>query len=234
VQAGHVESLYSHPVRSLIHVDPQDPPADTAAFLAAVAVATDLVRRPEVVRSWSEESACSGMSVGALARHLVSQWFNAERLLAAPAGAESISVWEHYQRAAWAHTSLDDEANAGIRQGSEELAAAGPQDMLDLVETLEPRLVAMAGATRAGSVTIPWQGWSLSPGGFLLTRMMEVVVHSDDLASSVGLETPEFPDQVVTPVLGLLTGLAVRRHGQHGVLRTLTRPQRAPSSVSAF
>ena len=64
--------------------------------------------------------------------------------------------------------------------------------------------------------------------------MMETVVHSDDLAASVGLETPEFPDEVVSPVLDLLTGLAVRRHGATALVRTLTRPQRAPGSVAAF
>jgi hypothetical protein len=77
-------------------------------------------------------------------------------------------------------------------------------------------------------VLIPWQGWSL------VTRMMEIVVHSDDLAASVELDTPEFPESVITPVLALLTGLAVRRHGATAVVRALTRPQRAPDSVAAF
>jgi hypothetical protein len=83
-------------------------------------------------------------------------------------------------------------------------------------------------------VLIPWQGWSLAACDFLVTRMMEIMVHSDDLAASVGVETPEFPADVVTPVLALLTDVAVRRHGQTAVLRALSRPQRAPASVSAF
>jgi hypothetical protein len=60
------------------------------------------------------------------------------------------------------------------------------------------------------------------------------VVHSDDLAAGIGLETPDFPDPVVADVLGLLTGVAVRRHGQTAMVRALSRPQRAPASVSAF
>ena len=51
---------------------------------------------------------------------------------------------------------------------------------------------------------------------------------------SVGADTPEFPDEAVGRVLGLLTWIAVRRHGQAAVVRALSRPQRAPSSVSAF
>ena len=132
------------------------------------------------------------------------------------------------------HSALDDEANAGIRRGSEDLAAEGPEAMRTLIEGLAPDVEAALAADRAGPVLIPWQGWSLSVEDFLLTRMMEIVVHSDDLAASIGLETPEFPDDVVTPVLDLLTGLAVRRHGSTAVVRTLTRPQRAPSSVTAF
>ena len=67
-----------------------------------------------------------------------------------------------------------------------------------------------------------------------LTRLMETVVHSDDLAASVRVPTPDFPDSVVGPVLDLLTGLALRRHGATALVRTLARPQRAPATVAAF
>lgn len=204
------------------------------AFLAAARVGSDLVRRPEVTERWSEESACQGMSVGALARHLVSQWVNADRLLRAPAGDEPIPVVEHYARAAWVSSGLDEEANTSIRDDSEELAAEGPAAMLDLVVSLEESLPESLAAARSGSVLIPWQGWSLSADDFLLTRMMEVVVHADDLAASIDVPTPEFPDDVVAPVLDLLTRVAVRRHGQAALVRALSRPQRAPSVVSAF
>jgi hypothetical protein len=205
-----------------------------AAFAEATRIATALVLRPEVEERWADESACQGMTVGALARHLVSQWDNAVRLLTAPPGAAPITVWEHYERAAWRHTSLDHEANAGIRDGSEGLAAEGPAAMRALVEELAPQLGATLAAEREGSVLVPWQGWSLSADDFLLTRMMEIVVHSDDLAASVGLETPDFPPEVADPVLALLTGLARRRHGTTALVRALTRPQRAPGPVTAF
>lgn len=209
-------------------------PHATHPFAAAARIAADLALSPQVASHWSDESACEAMTVGALARHLVSQWFNAVRLLREPAGDEPITVWEHYARAAWAHTGLDDDANAGIRQGSEELAAEGPDAMRVLVAELAPQLDDVLAAGRTGSVLIPWQGWSLSVDDFLLTRSMEIVVHSDDLAASVGRETPAFPDEVVGPVVELLTGLALRRHGSTALVRTLTRPQRAPATVAAF
>jgi hypothetical protein len=204
------------------------------AFADAVVIATDLVLRPEVADGWEQESACADMSVGALARHVVSQWFNAVRLLRAPPGTDPIPAREHYVRAAWLTDGHDDESNAEIRRGSEDLAAEGPEGMRILVTELAPDLIDVLGSDRAGPVLIPWQAWSLSEDDFLLTRLMEIVVHSDDLAASVGVPTPEFPDAAIVPVLGLLTGVAVRRHGQAAVVRALSRPQRAPASLSAF
>jgi hypothetical protein len=83
-------------------------------------------------------------------------------------------------------------------------------------------------------VFISWQGWALPTDDYLTTRMMEMVVHGDDLAASVGVDTPTYPDDVARPVLDLLTGVAVRRHGLTDVVRALSRPQRAPRSISAF
>jgi len=83
-------------------------------------------------------------------------------------------------------------------------------------------------------VHIPWQGWSLTTHDWVVTRLMEMVVHADDLAASIGVDTPAFPEEVVAPVLGLLSGVAARRHGQVAVVRALSRPQRASGPVSAF
>jgi hypothetical protein len=176
------------------------------------------------------------MSVGGLAFHLGSQVTNTVRLMGAGlSDQEPIPLLEHYARAAWVHSTLDDEANVGIREGSDADAAAGPDALATLLDeqlALLPGVLDRAGPGAA--VLIPWQGWSLTVDDWLVTRKMEIVVHSDDLAASVGVPTPEFPESVVTPVLALLTGVAVRRHGQAALVRALSRPQRAPSSVSAF
>jgi hypothetical protein len=63
---------------------------------------------------------------------------------------------------------------------------------------------------------------------------MELAVHSDDLAASVGVPTPELPPAAAELVLGLLTQLSIRRHGATAVLRTLSRAERAPGTITAF
>jgi hypothetical protein len=128
---------------------------------------------------------------------------------------------------------LDDDVNVEIREGADEDAADGPDALPPLVGDALAALPNLLAQT-ADAVWIPWQGWSLSTEDYLTTRMMEMVVHSDDLAASVGVPTPEFPEDVLHPVFGLLTGVAARRHGQAAVVRALSRPQRAPDSVSAF
>jgi hypothetical protein len=64
--------------------------------------------------------------------------------------------------------------------------------------------------------------------------MLELIVHSDDLAHSVGVPTPQFPAEAVQTVVDVLTRIALRRHGQTAVLRALSRSERAPASISAL
>jgi hypothetical protein len=59
-------------------------------------------------------------------------------------------------------------------------------------------------------------------------------VHSDDLAASVGVATPELPSEVIDPVVEMLARLAVQRHGATAVVRALSRAERAPATISAF
>ena len=205
------------------------------ACVEAAEVALDLAGSAEVRAAWDTESACAGMSVGGLAHHLLAQSVTAARLLAAEPDGDPIPLLEHYERAAWVKSGPDDEVNVGIRTNSDERAAAGPDAVLAGGREAIAALPGLLGGPRDPDVVrIPWQGWSLTTDDFLTTRLMEIVVHSDDLAASVGLPTPEFPADAVTPVLALLTGVAVRRHGQAALVRALSRPQRAPASVSAF
>lgn len=206
------------------------------SFVTAARTAVELASAPEVRGAWREESACAGMTVGGLAHHLVQQAVNTVRLLEMePVAEPPIALLEHYERAAWVKGGPDHQANVDIREGSDAAAEEGPDKVLALAtDALEQLPSALEGHRLPDQVRIPWQGWSLTTEDFLITRAMEMVVHADDLAVSVGLPTPEFPDDLMAEVFRLLTGVAARRHGQAAVVRALTRPQRAPDSISAF
>ena len=209
-------------------------------FPEVARVAADLIRHPEVAARWGDESACAGMTVGGLANHLAAQLANVVLLLAEPAhDADPIPALEHYRRAAWVHAGLDDEVNVDVRTSADGYAASGPADLeervaADLAGLPDALAPVLEGRRRPDSVLIPWQGWSLTAADFVLTRTMEVIVHSDDLAASVGVETPVFPDVAADAVLALLASVAAERHGQAAVLRALSRPQRSTGAVSAF
>ncbi|GGL26230.1 maleylpyruvate isomerase N-terminal domain-containing protein [Phycicoccus endophyticus] len=211
-----------------------------AVFPEVVGIAAELLRRREVAQRWTAESACPGMTVGGLAHHLAGQAGHAVALLSAPAHpVELVGVLDHYRRAAWVQEGLEGGANVEIRAAADSQAAGGPQalharlaaDLAALPMVIEPVL---RGRRVPDAVHIPWQGWALTAGDFLLTRTMEVLVHSDDLAASVGVPAPTYPHEAAEPVLALLAALAARRHGQTALLRALARPQRASGEVSAF
>jgi hypothetical protein len=203
-------------------------------FMVASSISLDVLRCPAVADCWDQPSVLPKMSVGALACHLGRQVVRAvEQLPALTELPELDSVDAHYHRSAWVRsTSPDDPVNdrssvdAEAAQGAAVLVTR-TASALDSVR----RLLA-SGAAR-DVVPVPWQGWSLSRPDFLLTRLLETVVHTDDLALSVGAPTPEFPEEVFLPVRDLLVRLAVDRHGQSAVIGTLARAERT-RVISAF
>jgi uncharacterized protein (TIGR03083 family) len=205
-------------------------------FLSAARSAADLLRRPAIAAAWGEPSALAEFSVGGLAGHLAYQILAIPRILSEPVPSEpTISLLEHYQRVAWVGSGLDDEINVRIRDGGDQEAAEGPAALVARVDAVVKELADGLAAEPNRPVRISlWGPWSLLLDDMLITRMMELAVHSDDLAVSVGIATPELADSAVDTVIDLLARLAVRRHGPTAVLRALSRAERAPGTISAF
>ncbi|MEV4741823.1 maleylpyruvate isomerase N-terminal domain-containing protein [Streptomyces sp. NPDC049555] len=206
-------------------------------FLAAARSAAELLRAPEVAAAWRRPSALEEFGVGALAGHLAYQVLCVPVALEEPQPVEEkVSLAEHYRRVEWIGAGPGADVNVRIREGGERLAAEGAVVLAERVEAALAGLPAALGAADAGrAVRLPfWGPWSLGLADLLVTRTMELVVHCDDLAVSVGLGTPDFPPEVVDSVVGLLARLAVHRHGAVPVLRALARAERAPTTIAAF
>lgn len=205
------------------------------AFLAAGDHVVRVLEHEEVAVAWERPSALADWSVGGLAAHFASQLPTALRLLRTASGPAPIPLEEHYARAAWVTAELDDEVNVDIRGKGDSLAASGRDAVLAAAsEAIAELPGVLVDVPDDHAVLIPWQGWSLSRDDFLTARMMEIVVHGEDVAASVGIAAPPLPPDVLDPVLRLLTRLAVRRHGQAAVVAALTRSERAPRTISAF
>lgn len=205
------------------------------AFVGAARTALALIGRDEVRARWDAPSVLPKMSVGMLACHLGRQLERAAEILPVAGAGEPIGeAAEHYRRAAWvAATSLDDPSMD--RSTDERQAADGFDAMTVRCDAAFKSVDALLTAGRAAPVvTIPWQGWSLRRADFVLTRLVEIVVHSDDLARSVDIAMPEFAPDAFVPVLHLLADLAAARHGQSALISALTRRERQPDTISAF
>jgi hypothetical protein len=205
-------------------------------FLSTARSAAGLLRDPAVAAAWSGPSALPEFTVGGLAGHLAYQILAVPPALAEPAPREeTISLLDHYGRVAWIGAGLDEEINVRIRRGGELAAAEGPEALAAEVDAAIGELSGSLETAADRPVRIPlWGPWSLRLDDLLVTRMMELAVHSDDLAVSVGIATPELPQSAVDTVVDLLSRLAVRRHGATAVLRALSRAERAPATIAAI
>jgi uncharacterized protein (TIGR03083 family) len=205
-------------------------------FLATARSAAALLHDPAVAAGWTSPSALRELSVGGLAAHLAYQILSVEQALAGPTPEEpTISLLDHYGRVRWLGAPVEDEFNVGIRRSGEQAAVEGPAALAARVDASVEKLTRELASAENRPARVPlWGPWSLLLDDLLITRMMELAVHSDDLAVSVGVETPALPQGAVDEVVDLLARLAVRRHGPTAVLRALSRAERAPDTIAAI
>jgi len=201
------------------------------AFLSAAGTAATLLHDPAVSARWSEPSALADLSIAGLARHLANQITHTVPRLAAAAGGAAIPVLEHFTRNAWVTSGVDGDDNIGIRQrGERDAAATTPAALAEEVDTALAQLRRVVPAEPADRV-VDLGDWALRVDDFLLTRVLELVVHGDDLAVSVGVPTPPMPTEAT---IDLLVRIAAWRHGSLAVVRALSRAERAPKTITAL
>lgn len=207
-------------------------------YLCLAEPATDLLALPAVAEAWDRPSALADFTVGGLATHLALQITRVPEVLAAPPpppSAELLTVDGHYAKSRWVSAPHDSDVNAGIRATAGDKAAAGPAEILSETRAALAELRStLPGETPDRAVFLPWTGWSLTVEGYLHTRGLEILVHSDDLAQSIGVETPEVPAGAARAVIDTLVTLSLSRHGVTAVLRALSRRERAPHSIAAI
>lgn len=209
----------------------------TAALVSCTERSIALADHDEVRAAWERDSACSGMTVGGLTHHLLAQSAHVVRGLQveAPAEAPVITLLGHYSSAPWVEASRSGETDPDQDEKDNSAAQVGHAQVLaDARQALADLPGALALPRDPDVVHIPWQGWSLATPDFATTRLMEMVVHGDDLAASVGLPVPEHDEDVVEAVLDLLLHVSLGRHGQVALIRALSRPQRSSGGISAF
>ncbi|MER5784767.1 maleylpyruvate isomerase N-terminal domain-containing protein [Streptomyces mobaraensis] len=206
-------------------------------FLDAARAAAGLIADPKVAAAWDKPGALPKMTVGGIAEHLAFQFLAVPGVVAEPVeGRQELDIHHYYAQISWIGEDVDSEFNTGIRDNAERNSAEGPAELVARTTATLRELAADLPSVPDHQVRMGhWpEGISMSVDAFLRTRLLELLIHSDDLAASVGLDTPAVPAAATESVVDVLTRIAIRRHGPVAVLRGLSRVERAPKAVNAL
>jgi hypothetical protein len=217
------------------------------AFLATAAEARGLIAERAVAAQWREPSALDQLDVGAVAGHLARAAFVVATYLDASGatgdiaaggegdGGEIVTADGYFERVLAAAAASGDDLHAGIRARAVEEAAVGQVALLARLDaTLQSLDARLASEPAERTVTVSL-GITMPLDEYLVTRMVELVVHADDLAASTGLETPEFDALTMACVIGCMLAMVRARNGDLAVMRGFARRERDDvSALRAF
>jgi uncharacterized protein (TIGR03083 family) len=186
------------------------------AYLSAAGTVAELLRSRALAATWSSPSALAEFRVSGLAGHLGRGVFTVEKYLAAPLPDGPATTFDA----------------AGYFDAV--TAVAGPDGLAARYDAALDRLRAVLPGLPPDR-PVPMVGGRVLPlSECLLTRLVELLVHADDLAVSIGVTPPEFAAEPADLVVSVLARAARRRHGTAAVLRALARRERATGTVAAF
>lgn len=212
-----------------------DPSEIVTMFLDTAAVAARAVADPAVAEAWDRQSVLEDQLVSGLAGHLArgGVWVVADYLGGVtPSGPVDFADAADYF--ATLITSATADTHRAVRDRGAAVAAAGHGELvrqldarLEAIDTglrsLDPsRLVAVAG------------GRVMVLADYLATRVVEQVVHLDDLARSTDHGPWPVRPEATDLVIGVGTDIARRRAGRTAVLRALYRRGFADTALPAL
>lgn len=195
-------------------------------FLANATVVLSAVGDPRVANAWDDASVLEGQTVGSLASHLArgSVWVVGDYLDAAPpVGSVDFETAAEYFAAvvsgltADGHASIRDRGAVIAKEGHRRLVGRLAERLFELAERLavEPadRLVAI------------YEGKVMRLDDYLWTRLVEQVVHLDDLARSIGADPWINAPDAEALVISCGAEVGRLRFGGPAMIRTLFRDQ---------
>jgi hypothetical protein len=210
-------------------------------FLTCAGRAADAIASPEVAAAWDAGSALEGYAVAGLAGHLARAVLTVETYLdRAPDGVEddagALTDASGYLVAVLGEEDpVSSDLHRGVRLRGAETAADGPSALAAAVRDTVARLGGRLDEATLGRPLRVLDGVTLTVADYLRTRLVELVVHLDDLAVSVERSFADtLPDEAFAEVADVLARVAVRRHGGLATVRSLARRERHPEAVRAL
>jgi hypothetical protein len=203
-------------------------------YLASGGIVVDTVQDAAVAAAWPAQSALPGMTVGALVAHTARALSTVRGYLdgdAPPADGPVldaagyvVAVLPDTDRDAPVNRSVLGRAVSGAASGHGAVTAQAVDDLASLRRTL-PQLP----ADLRLSVL---DGTPVTLDEYLATRIVELVVHLDDIDHSVPRLDPEpLPDEACAVAVGVLAEVARRRTSTAAMVALLARRERVGSEL---
>lgn len=196
----------------------------------AAQIAADLVASDEVAQAWSEPSALQGMTVGALAAHLV-RATGATLAYLDRTDPTAVPTDDLLTKTTYFHAAIDAPIHDRIKEVSADEAAPGPASVAGRAQEVATQLAERLPAEPEDRLVGALGGRMLSLDDFLRTRTIEIGMHVDDLAHSVGLATPELAPEMTSEIIEIVVGIARHLHGDWSVIHALARAERSAGGV---
>lgn len=211
---------------------------DPDVFLAAAGMAEQWIASDAVAARWEQPSALAGYTVAGLAGHLARAVLTVEQYLDAPAPATEggdTDAAGYFATVLGADDPVDSDRHRRVRQRGDDTAADGSVALAAQLGEARRRLTdRLSPAAMADRIAVAG-GVTLTLGAYLETRVVELVVHLDDLAASIDADDPgELPGAAVDVTAAVLARVAARRTGGLATVRNLARRERQPDPVRAL
>lgn len=206
-----------------------------STFLGAADAFCDLAEHDQVATRWTDSSALEGYSIGGLVGHVSAGLGWVEPLLETPPPGDApvLSLGDYCAPFPVRNPQdLDSQLHTWVREQGERGAQRGPADTVGKLRGRVERLSELLPKEDLHRLvdlhpTVPG---AIRLDNLIRTRLLEVVVHGDDLAVSVGTA---FSPHVEAAALAIETLITVARdnHGEFEVIRALARRERAAPGV---
>ena len=199
-----------------------DSMAVRSLVVRAAETAALLIADPAVRDRWSMPSALAGLDVGALAAHLVRATGATLAYLDRGTGEgpllDAVGYFDH---------AITSPIHERIREVSASEASAGHAEVDAKARSVAAELALRLPAEPHDRTIGALHQRRISLDDFCRTRLIEILMHVDDLAASVGVETPWVDVAATGHIIDVLIGIGRARHGDWAVIRALGRAERS-------
>lgn len=197
-----------------------------ALVIEAMDAAAGLIGDDVVSERWDKPSALEGMSVGALSAHLVRAagatiaYLDRTDPSAKPAD-ELLTAVTYF------HAAVDSPIHDRIKEVSADEAGIGHTETAEKARALAADLRARLLAEPSDRLVAALGDRMLTLDDFCRTRLIEILLHMDDLAVSVDRVRPDTDPDGLAIVADIVIGIARDNRGSWELLYNLTRGERS-------